>query len=66
MSRSKSLSRNSLNRWRKIQAQFKERIAERTKSGAAPSFASVVKTLAEDWCVSIGTIEEILRKKLDD
>ncbi len=64
MSRSKSLRKNRDKRYRKIQAQFKERMNERTQSGAAPSFASVVETLAEDWCVSIGTIEEILRKKL--
>lgn len=64
MSRSKSLSNNSLKRWKKIQQQFKVRISERTISGATPSFASVVDTLAEDWCVSPGTIEEILRKKI--
>jgi hypothetical protein len=37
---------------------------ERTASGAAPSFESVVGILAEDWCVSPETIEAILRKKL--
>jgi hypothetical protein len=64
MSRNKSNSHNAKARWSKIQAQFKVRIAEKTPSGAKPSFKSVVNTLAEEWCLSPDTIEGILRKEL--
>jgi hypothetical protein len=64
MGRSESRRKNRTARWTKIQEQFKERMAERTSSGATPSTASVIQTLANDWCISVGTIEEILRKQL--
>lgn len=64
MPRSVSQRKNKLKQWRKIQEQFKERMGEKTPSGAKPSAASVIDTLAEEWCISTHTLEAILRKDL--
>lgn len=64
MSRVTTARKNRVTRWRKIQAQFKQRMAEKTSSGASPSSRSVIETLAEEWVMSIHTIEDILRKRL--
>ncbi len=62
MARSESQRNNKLKRWRKIKEQFKKLKDEKTPSGAAPSTASVIEILADDWALSKHTIEEILRK----
>ncbi len=64
MSRSKSQRSNAHNKWKKIQDQFKDRMMEKTPSGASPSSSSIIASLAQDWCCSPHTIEAILRKDL--
>lgn len=64
MARSESQRKNKNKQWRKIQEQFNLLMLEKTPGGASPSSASVIDKLAEEWCVSVHTIEAILRKKL--
>jgi hypothetical protein len=64
MAKRASRNKNTVLRWKKIQKQFKEKMEERTASGAAPKFSSVIDILSEDWCLGSDTIENILRKKL--
>lgn len=65
MSRRKSYRENIEKKRIKIQEQFKFRMNEKTPSGASPKFSSVVKSLAEEWCMSEHSIEAILRMQVD-
>ncbi len=64
MARSENQKSNRMKRWKRIKEQFDDRMRERTPSGAKPNSASVIDTLAAEWCLSVHTIEEILRKNL--
>ena len=64
MARSESQRKNRAKRWKKIQSEFKTLMEERTSSGAKPSSASVIEMMADDWGLSVHTIEGILRKEL--
>ena len=58
------MRKNLLEKYTRIQSQFKERINEKTTSGASASFRSVVQTLSEEWCLSEASIERIILMKL--
>lgn len=61
MGRLSSRNKNTEVKRQKIKLQFETRMLEKTPSGASPSFMSVVKSLAEEWCISEHSIEAILR-----
>lgn len=62
----KSRNENTNRRYRRIQFQYAEMMKEKTTSGLAPSYDSVISKLAEIWCFSESRIETILKMDLPD